>query len=68
MIHKTAIIHPKAKLDATVQVGPYAVIDEGVALGAHCVIGPHVYLTGLTTIARIIIFTPVASSATPRRI
>ena len=50
MIHPTAIIHPKAKLDSTVQVGPYAVIDEGVELGANCVIGPHVYLTGRTTI------------------
>ena len=50
MIHPTAIIHPKAKLDATVQVGPYVVIDEGVELGAGCVVGPHVYLTGLTTI------------------
>ena len=49
MIHPTAIIHPKAKLDATVQVGPYAVIDGGVELGADCVVGPHVYLTGLTT-------------------
>src|SRR5712672_2088171 len=50
MIHPTAIIHPQAKLDATVRVGPYAVIDEGVEIGAHCVVGPHVYLTGLTTI------------------
>ena len=25
-------------------------IDEGVELGADCVVGPHVYLTGLTTI------------------
>jgi UDP-N-acetylglucosamine acyltransferase len=50
MIHKTAIIHPKAELDATVQVGPYAVIDEGVELGANCVVGPHVYLTGNTKI------------------
>ena len=50
MIHPTAIIHPKAKLDATVSVGPYAVIDEGVEIGPHCIIGPHVYLTGLTTI------------------
>jgi UDP-N-acetylglucosamine acyltransferase len=46
MIHPTAIIHPKAKLDATVRVGPFAVIDEGVELGADCVVGPHVYLTG----------------------
>jgi len=50
MIHPTAIVHPKAKLDSTVQVGPYAVIDEGVSIAANCVIGPHVYLTGLTTI------------------
>lgn len=50
MIHPSAIIHPKAKLAATVQVGPYAVIDEGVEVGADCVIGPYSYLTGLTTI------------------
>ena len=50
MIHPTAIIHPQAKLDATVSVGPYAVIDAGVELGAHCIVGPHVYLTGETKI------------------
>ena len=50
MIHPTAVIHPKAKLDSTVRVGPHAVIDEDVQLGADCVIGPHVYLTGVTTI------------------
>ena len=50
VIHPTAIIHPKAELDATVRVGPYAVIDGGVKLGANCIVGPHVYLTGLTTI------------------
>lgn len=50
MIHPSAIIHPKAKLDSTVRVGPCAVIDEGVELGPDCVVGPHVYLTGLTTI------------------
>jgi UDP-N-acetylglucosamine acyltransferase len=50
MIHSTAIIHPQAKLDSTVRVGPYAVIDAGVELGAGCVVGPHVYLTGLSSI------------------
>lgn len=50
MIHATAIIHPKAKLDSSVRVGPYTVIDEGIELGANCVIGPHVYLTGLAKI------------------
>ena len=50
MIHPSAIIHPRAKLDSTVRVGPFAVIDEGVELGPHCLVGPHVYLAGLTTI------------------
>jgi UDP-N-acetylglucosamine acyltransferase len=50
VIHPTAIIHPGAKLDKTVQIGPYTVIDEGVELGPHCIIGPHVYITGRTTI------------------
>jgi UDP-N-acetylglucosamine acyltransferase len=50
VIHPTAIIHSKAKLDPSVEVGPYAVIDEGLEIGPECVIGPHVYLTGRTTI------------------
>ena len=50
MIHPTAVIHPKAKLDPSVTVGPYAVIDESVEIGPRCTIGPHVYLTGVTTI------------------
>lgn len=50
MIHPTAIIHPKARLDSTVRVGPYSVIDEDVEIGANCVIGPHVHITGITTI------------------
>ncbi len=50
VIHPTAVLHPKAKLDPSVRVGPYAVIDEGVELGPNCIVGPHVYLTGCTTI------------------
>lgn len=50
MIHPTALVHPKAKLDSTVGVGPYALIDEGVEIGPRCLIGPYVQLTGLTVI------------------
>jgi UDP-N-acetylglucosamine acyltransferase len=50
MIHPTAIIHPKARLDSTVEVGPFCVIDEDVELGPNCVLGPRVYLTGCTRI------------------
>jgi UDP-N-acetylglucosamine acyltransferase len=50
MIHPTAIIHPKAQLHASVKVGPYSVVDEGVSMGPNCEVGPHVHLTGVTTI------------------
>ena len=50
MIHPTAVIHPKAKVDSTVTVGPYAIIDEGVSIGAQCIVGPQAHLTGHTTI------------------
>jgi UDP-N-acetylglucosamine acyltransferase len=50
MIHPTAVIHPQAKLDPSVRVGPCAVIDAGVEIGADCVVAPHVYITGVTRI------------------
>jgi UDP-N-acetylglucosamine acyltransferase len=50
MIHSTAIIHPKAKVDCSVKIGPYSVIDEHVEIGPGCVIGPLTYLTGVTRI------------------
>jgi UDP-N-acetylglucosamine acyltransferase len=50
VIHPTAIVHPKAQLDSSVELGPFAVIDEGVQMGPHCRVGPHVYITGQTAI------------------
>lgn len=50
MIHTTAVISPKAQVDSSVEVGPYSVIDGDVSIGPGCRIGPHVYLTGHTTI------------------
>ena len=49
MIHPTAVIHPRAQLDPSVEIGPMAVIDEHVIVGPRCRIGPFVYLTGHTT-------------------
>jgi UDP-N-acetylglucosamine acyltransferase len=40
-IHPTAVVDPKAELDADVEVGPYAVIRENVFIGSGTVIGPH---------------------------
>ncbi|MEY2411251.1 MAG: UDP-N-acetylglucosamine acyltransferase [Verrucomicrobiota bacterium] len=50
MIHASAVIHPGAKIDPSVEIGPHAVIDGHVSVGPGCVIGPHAYLTGHTRI------------------
>ena len=50
MIHPAAVVHPQAQIDPSVEVQPFAVIDEHVSLGANCLVGPHVHLTGHTTI------------------
>jgi UDP-N-acetylglucosamine acyltransferase len=51
-IHPTAVIDRKAKIDSSVQVGPYTVIEEGVSIGADTEIGPNAYITGRTTIGK----------------
>lgn len=40
------MIHPKAELHETVQVGPHAVIGEHVRIAAHTVVGANVVLDG----------------------
>jgi UDP-N-acetylglucosamine acyltransferase len=50
VIHPTAIVHPKARVDSSANIGPYAVVDEAVEVGADCKLGPYVYLTGTTVI------------------
>jgi UDP-N-acetylglucosamine acyltransferase len=50
MIHRSAVLHPKAQVDPTVQIGPYAVIEANVVIGPRCLVGPHVHLTGWTQI------------------
>ena len=50
MIHPTAIVHPKAQLDSTVEAGPFSIIDEHVKVGSNTKIGAHAWLTGWTEI------------------
>ena len=50
LIHPTAIISPKAKLAASVSVGPYSVISDNVIIGPDTKIGAHCVLEGNTTI------------------
>ncbi len=51
-VHPTAIVDPKAELDASVVVGPYAVIGAAVRIGAGTTIGAHCVVEGRTTIGR----------------
>jgi len=50
MIHPTAIVDPKAQLDASVEVGAFAIVGPHVCIGARSKIGPHVVLEGHTTL------------------
>jgi UDP-N-acetylglucosamine acyltransferase len=52
MIHATAIVHPGAKIDASVEIGPYAVIGEHVSIGAGTTVGPHAVIEGWTEIGK----------------
>ena len=49
-VHATAIVDPRARLDATVTVGPYSLIGPDVSVGAGTSIGPHCVIEGHTTI------------------
>jgi UDP-N-acetylglucosamine acyltransferase len=50
IIHQTAIVHPKAKLASTVEIGPYCTIGENVELLDGVKLISHVCIDGVTTI------------------
>jgi UDP-N-acetylglucosamine acyltransferase len=50
MIHASAIIHPTAEIDSSVEIGPYTVIAGDVQVGAGTIIGSHVTIDQYTTI------------------
>jgi UDP-N-acetylglucosamine acyltransferase len=52
MIHKTAVIHPKARLGNGCKIGPYCVIGEHVVLGPRCKLHSHVVIGGHTKLGK----------------
>jgi UDP-N-acetylglucosamine acyltransferase len=52
MIDPRAIVSPKARLAAGVEVGPYTVIGDDVEIGEGTWIGPHAVINGPTTLGR----------------
>ena len=52
MIHKTAIIDQKAKINSNVEIGPYTVVGPNVEIGEGSKIQSHVNITGHTIIGK----------------
>ena len=52
MIHRTAIIDPRAKLHRSVKVGPYSVVGANVEIDENTVIQSHVSIIGNTKIGK----------------
>ncbi|HMA08117.1 MAG TPA: acyl-ACP--UDP-N-acetylglucosamine O-acyltransferase [Ramlibacter sp.] len=51
-IHPTAVVDPRAELEASVSVGPYTVIGPDVRIGSGTTVGPHCVIEGRTRIGR----------------
>jgi len=52
MIHKTAIIDPKAKISLNVEIGPYSIIGPNVEIEEKTIIQSHVSIIGNTKIGK----------------
>ena len=52
MIHKTAIVDPKAKISSNVSIGAYSVIGSGVEIEENTTIDSHVSIIGNTKIGK----------------
>jgi len=50
LIHPTALVDPAARLAEDVEVGAFSIVGPKVTIGSGCWIGPHVVLTGRTTL------------------
>jgi len=61
MIHKTAIIDPKAKISSNVIIGPYSIIGPHVEIDEGVLIQSHVNIEGHTIIGKNNKIYPMAS-------
>ena len=52
MIHKTAIVDPKAKISSNVSIGAYSIIGPKVEIGENSIIDSHVIIIGNTKIGK----------------
>jgi len=52
MIHKTAIIDPKAKISSSVDIGAYTIIGPNVEIDENTIVQSHVSIVGHTKIGK----------------
>ena len=52
MIHKTAIIDPKAKISSSAEIGPYSIIGPNVEIGDKTIVQSHVSIIANTKIGK----------------
>jgi UDP-N-acetylglucosamine acyltransferase len=65
VIHPTAVIHKKAKIDKSVEIGPYCVIDEHVKIKKNTKLVSHVAVQGWTEIGENCTISPFATIGGP---
>jgi len=63
-VHSTATVHPKARLDAGVRIGPYSFIGEKVSIHKNTKIEANAFIDGLTEIGENCHFSPYSSIGT----
>jgi len=51
-IHKTSIIHPKAKISKNVEIGPFCIIDKNTEIGEGSYLYPNVHIMENTIIGK----------------
>ncbi|MGC1379708.1 MAG: acyl-ACP--UDP-N-acetylglucosamine O-acyltransferase [Candidatus Baltobacteraceae bacterium] len=61
MLHPTAIVHPGAEIEKTVEVGPYCIVGEHVTIGPRTVLQAHVVVNGWTEIGEDCTIYPFAT-------
>src|SRR6056300_810617 len=66
MIHKSAIIDPKAKIGSNVEIGPYCVIGPDVEIGENTIIQSHVNISVNTKIGKGNMIYPFVSINDPQ--
>jgi UDP-N-acetylglucosamine acyltransferase len=70
MIHKSAIVHPSAKVGIGTEIGPFCIVGENVTIGSHTVLQAHVIVNGWTEIGdecEIFPFATIGASSQDRK-